>query len=179
MKKLSKLVLIMPWCLVGCTTTPEQCDPSSDPSFFDKFGCVVSGSYEDRVEQNKQTIANLRKEQQEALAMVQELEQNRSSLISDRAYRIRQMDKLNDKLGDLEKNLAAKQALNANLKRQFEEAKEANNNLAKVNKNASTLEIKQKEKVVQTKLNALNETLSTMSSSNSQKDSESALDDLY
>ena len=37
--------------LAGCASTPEECDPSQDQGFFGKIGCVVSGSYDERVEQ--------------------------------------------------------------------------------------------------------------------------------
>ena len=75
--------------LAGCASTPEECDPSQDQGFFGKIGCVVSGSYDERVEQREQRVETLKAENQrlnqlardlfaqDALVKAQVSEQNR------------------------------------------------------------------------------------------------------
>ena len=48
--------------LTACASTPQECDPSQDQGFFGKMGCVVTGSYEERVEQKQKHVDELKAE---------------------------------------------------------------------------------------------------------------------
>ena len=64
MKFLRLVEILLPaMLLTACTATPEECDPTRDPGFFNKIGCTFSGSYSERVEQKKVAVEQLRQEQ--------------------------------------------------------------------------------------------------------------------
>ena len=44
MKFLRLVEILLPaMLLTACTATPEECDPTRDPGFFNKIGCTFSG----------------------------------------------------------------------------------------------------------------------------------------
>lgn len=145
MKNINKLALLGAFVLAGCTTTPEKCDPSiSDPSFLDKLGCVASGSYEKRVNAKSQEIKDLAAQQKELSKSVIELEKQRSALISDRAARLAQMDKINNELSSLESSLRQKNALSRDLQAKINNCKNSANEVKSMDDDASIMEKKAK-----------------------------------
>ncbi|MCO6536349.1 MAG: hypothetical protein J6569_02600 [Gilliamella sp.] len=54
------LLLLSPFIfLVGCSTTPEQCDPTNtNIGIMDKISCNYSGNYQARIDQKKQILEN-------------------------------------------------------------------------------------------------------------------------
>ena len=54
------LLLLSPFIfLVGCSTTPEQCDPTTtNIGIMDKISCNYSGNYQARIDQKKQILEN-------------------------------------------------------------------------------------------------------------------------
>ncbi|OCG78111.1 hypothetical protein [Gilliamella sp. Occ4-3] len=54
------LLLLSPFIfLVGCSTTPEQCDPTNtNIGIMDKISCNYSGNYQTRIDQKKQILEN-------------------------------------------------------------------------------------------------------------------------
>lgn len=101
--------------VVGCASTPEECDPSQDPGFFGKIGCTVSGSYDKRIEQKEQQVADLKSEIAILNQMTRELNAQDALLKGTYAERIRVLDSLKSDLYQLQNNLARKQALNTEL----------------------------------------------------------------
>lgn len=57
------LVLLSPILFVlGCSTTPDKCDPrKNDASIFEKIGCNYSGSYNTRIEEKQKILDNEKK----------------------------------------------------------------------------------------------------------------------
>lgn len=150
MKNINKLVLLGSLFLTACTTTPDKCDPSiSDPSFLDKLGCVASGSYEKRVNAKSQEIKDLAAQQKELSQSVIELESQRSAIISDRAIRLAEMDKINDNLSSLEASLRQKNAMTKDLQTKINNVKNSSEAVKNLDEDASIME--KKAKVAQLK----------------------------
>ncbi len=150
MKNINKLVLLGSLFLTACTTTPDKCDPSiSDPSFLDKLGCVASGSYEKRVNAKSQEIKDLAAQQKELSQSVIELESQRSAIISDRATRLAEMDKINDNLSSLEASLRQKNAMTKDLQTKINNVRNSSEAVKNLDEDASIME--KKAKVAQLK----------------------------
>ena len=124
----SLLILVPALVLTACTSTPEECDPTRDPGFFNKIGCVFSGSYSQRVEQKKVEIEQLRQEQKDVLEAYQALEANRSKMINDKAERKRQLDKLDANIAKVRSNLAKKNALTKEYQQKLDKIQQASKN---------------------------------------------------
>src|SRR5574344_2830653 len=177
--KLKALAVVMPLMLTACTTTPDECDPTGDPSMLAKLGCVVSGSYQKRVEVKQQEIKSLREEQQKSLNSVLELEKNRSQMIADRAYRLKQLDKIQSQIDDLRVSLKQKGALNKTLETKLANLQKAKDDYANMSANASTMENRQKERELETQRKNLNETIAAMVGSNNQTSDDETLDSIF
>lgn len=150
----SLLILVPALVLTACTSTPEECDPTRDPSFFNKIGCVFSGSYSQRVEQKKVEIEQLRQEQKEVLEAYQALEANRSKMIADRAERYRQLDKLDNDIAKVRSSLAKKNALTKEYQQKLDKLQKASNEARNLD-DAGSLEKSQKLQEVQDSTNEL------------------------
>ena len=154
----SLLILVPALVLTACTSTPEECDPTRDPGFFNKIGCVFSGSYSQRVEQKKVEIEQLRQEQKEMLATYQELEANRSKMINDKAERKRQLDKLDANIAKVRSNLAKKNALTKEYQQKLDKIKKKRKNARNLD-DAGSLERAEKLKNLEEDTNSLLEAL--------------------
>ena len=154
----SLLILVPALVLTACTSTPEECDPTRDPGFFNKIGCVFSGSYSQRVEQKKVEIEQLRQEQKEMLATYQELEANRSKMINDKAERKRQLDKLDANIAKVRSNLAKKNALTKEYQQKLDKIQQASKNARNLD-DAGSLERAEKLKNLEEDTNSLLEAL--------------------
>ena len=150
----SLLILVPALVLTACTSTPEECDPTRDPGFFNKIGCVFSGSYSQRVEQKKVEIEQLRQEQKEMLAAYQELEANRSKMIADRAERYRQLDKLDNDIAKVRSSLAKKNALTKEYQQKLDKIQQASKNARNLD-DAGSLERAEKLKNLEEDTNSL------------------------
>ena len=61
--KVGGIALVSCLLLSACASTPEECNPGQrNQGFFGKMGCVVTGSYEARVNAKQQRVADLRAE---------------------------------------------------------------------------------------------------------------------
>ncbi|WP_406020406.1 hypothetical protein [Succinivibrio sp.] len=142
--------------LCSCTTTKEQCDPKiKDPSFFDKLGCVVSGSYKERSDDKLNEIASLREEHKKLSQEVIALNDKRPQMLKDREKRLKELDKVRADLSRLENDLEAKKAMNSKLSSKLEAAKSAADEAYKLPDDSSSLEKKEKLKNVQDNMNEL------------------------
>lgn len=150
----SLLILVPALVLTACTSTPEECDPTRDPGFFNKIDCVFSGSYSQRVDQKKVEIEQLRQEQKDVLEAYQALEANRSKMIADRAERYRQLDKLDNDIAKVRSSLAKKNALTKEYQQKLEKLQKASNEARNLD-DAGSLEKSQKLQEVQDSTNEL------------------------
>ncbi len=156
MKKFKSLFFALPLVLTACTTTTQECDPSiQDPGFFDKLGCVVSGSYEKRsqtkIQENKKLIELNHALSQQVIA----IEKQRSALIADRAARYKALDELNERIYALENTLKSKNALNASLKSKLESLKQSSSSVRNMSDDESIMEKEVKLKNLKDRYNEL------------------------
>ena len=155
MKFLRLVEILLPaMLLTACTATPEECDPTRDPGFFNKIGCTFSGSYSERVEQKKVAVEQLRQEQKDVLEAYQALEANRSKMIADRAERYRQLDKLDNDIAKVRSSLAKKNALTKEYQQKLDKLQKASNEARNLD-DAGSLEKSQKLQEVQDSTNEL------------------------
>lgn len=106
-------------CLSACASTPQECDPSKDVGYFGKIGCVVSGSYAQRVEQKEQQLANLQAEAVRINALTRELEAQRATLVADYESTQKMLTQSEAELQQVRQSLQKKQALSRNLEQQI------------------------------------------------------------
>ena len=106
--KYKKLLVIAALMVSGCTMTPEECDPSNvDAGFFDKLGCVTSGSYDARIESKKQEIVKLNEEQKVLLAEIDELSKKIEAEDQKKADLTKDLNTLQGQINSLEKDITS------------------------------------------------------------------------
>lgn len=103
----------------GCTTTPEECDPSKDQGFFGKIGCAVSGSYDERIEQKQQQLADLKAENEQLNALIADLNSKDALVKASYQERKRELNKTLSEIKNIESSLKQKEALSADLQMQI------------------------------------------------------------
>ncbi len=116
------LVLAGALSLTACTTTPEECDPSVDPGFFNKIGCTFSGSYAQRVEMKRENLQALQEENAHLTRLQQSLADEKTLLEGNMAQRQAQLNTVRENLAGLKKDLAAQGALNRELQQAIAQA---------------------------------------------------------
>ena len=154
-------VLVLSLSLSACTMTPEECDPSiNDPSLLDKMGCVFSGSYEQRIENKKADIKDLRVEQQRLLAQSELLLNESVAVHGDYAKKRKLLDDLEVELLAMQERLDEKQALNSSLKNKFAQTQEQIASMRQTKDGASILQKQQEYEALKREVSDLNEALS-------------------
>lgn len=116
-------ICLLPLLVTACTTTPEECDPSVDPGFFNKIGCTVSGSYEARIQQKEQQLSNLQSQNQYLNEILIQLQDREALVYGDLKDRQAILDNIEDNLNKLENDLKSKNKLSGDLKNQIDAAK--------------------------------------------------------
>ncbi len=116
LKKSTFTVLALSFILTGCTMTPEQCDPSGDPSFFNKIGCVSSGSYKKRVTAKEEEIQRLKTEYNQLRKELSTMQSQESSLKKDISARKKQLNSLKQKINSSNLSVEKKEKIIESLK---------------------------------------------------------------
>ena len=105
--------------LSGCTMTAAECDPSSDPGFFNKIGCTVAGSYSERVETKEENLKALQAEN-ERLQRIQTALNNEDALVrGSMEERQRQLSSIQSEVDALKDALASRNQLSESLNEQI------------------------------------------------------------
>lgn len=157
--KIAGVALIAGLLLSACASTPEECDPSQDQGFFGKMGCVVTGSYEARVNAKQQKVANLKDEIATINKMTRDIHDQNRALMGDYFARLQVLDKTKQDLMMLESQLAKKKALSIDLQEKIDALKNKVGTMS--TKSAASKSIAQKEKEIE----ALNAELEALSQS--------------
>ena len=131
--------------LTACASTPQECDPSQDQGFFGKMGCVVTGSYEERVEQKQKHVDELKAESERLNALAREVEGKRATLLGTYEQRTRMLDKTRSELYAVQASLAKKRALTSELQDKLDAAKAKVAAMSKPSAANQTLKKKQAE----------------------------------
>lgn len=120
---LAASTLGMALMFTGCASTPEECDPSKDPGFFGKIGCAVSGSYDERIDQKEQQLADLQAENDRLTALINDINGKDALVKASHKERMRELNKTLAEINSIENSLKQKEALSADLQMQLNDAK--------------------------------------------------------
>ncbi len=145
--------------LTGCNATPQNCDPSTDPGFFSKMSCIASGSYEKRVEEKKQHVADLRSLLSSLSKETQELYASDTLVKEERAAAQSRLDRIDEDLNALKSKIDKQQGQSSKLSKQIESAQTQSKTVRNLPVNASVLEKKTEKQKLQKELDDLYEVL--------------------
>lgn len=163
-KFLSKPLLLasalgMSLVLSACTTTAQECDPKLDPGFLNKMGCIVSGSYSERIEQKQQKIADLKAENARLNQLIRDINAQDAIVRGEQAQRLRELDRINEQLDSLSQQLSKKNALEGDLQQQLSQAKAQVNSMKKTDPNQSLLQKQLEIEKLEATLEALSQSM--------------------
>ena len=109
MKKISIISLLSLVSLVGCSTTPEQCDPrNTNLGIMDKISCNYSGNYQTRIDQKKQILENEQKANQQFKEIYANIEKQKNDTTLSLKQKQAQQNKLKQDLMKLTNEIKEK-----------------------------------------------------------------------
>lgn len=103
MKKISVLFLLSPLLLItGCSTTPEQCDPTNtNIGIMDKISCNYSGNYQARIDKKEQILENEKRANAQFREIYATIERQKNSTSLSVNQKQAQLQKLKKELTQL------------------------------------------------------------------------------
>lgn len=140
MKKISVLFLLSPLLLItGCSTTPEQCDPTNtNIGIMDKISCNYSGNYQARIDKKEQILENEKRVNAQFREIYATIERQKNSTSSSVKQKQAQLQKLKKELTQLTNEVKQKAKNRDDLQAQVNDIEQQ---LKKVNNsNSSELE---------------------------------------
>ena len=140
MKKISFIFLFSPWLLLtGCSTTPEQCDPTNtNIGIMDKISCNYSGNYQARIDKKEQILENEKRANAQFREIYATIESQKNSTSLSVKQKQAQLQKLKTELTQLTSEVKQKAKNRDDLQAQVNDIEQQ---LKKVNNsNSSELE---------------------------------------
>lgn len=140
MKKISVLFLLSPLLLItGCSTTPEQCDPTNtNIGIMDKISCNYSGNYQARIDKKEQILENEKRANAQFREIYATIERQKNSTSLSVNQKQAQLQKLKKELTQLTNEVKQKAKNRDDLQAQVNDIEQQ---LKKVNNsNSSELE---------------------------------------
>lgn len=140
MKKISIIFLLSPLLLItGCSTTPEQCDPTNtNIGIMDKISCNYSGNYQARIDKKEQILENEKRANAQFREIYATIERQKNSTSLSVKQKQTQLQKLKTELTQLTSEVKQKAKNRDDLQAQ---ANDIEQQLKKVNNsNSSELE---------------------------------------
>ena len=140
MKKISVLFLLSPLLLItGCSTTPEQCDPTNtNIGIMDKISCNYSGNYQARIDKKEQILENEKRANAQFREIYATIERQKNSTSLSVKQKQTQLQKLKTELTQLTNEVKQKAKNRDDLQAQVNDIEQQ---LKKVNNsNSSELE---------------------------------------
>ena len=140
MKKISVLFLLSPLLLItGCSTTPEQCDPTNtNIGIMDKISCNYSGNYQARIDKKEQILENEKRANAQFREIYATIESQKNSTSLSVKQKQAQLQKLKTELTQLTSEVKQKAKNRDDLQAQVNDIEQQ---LKKVNNsNSSELE---------------------------------------
>ena len=140
MKKISIIFLLSPLLLItGCSTTPEQCDPTNtNIGIMDKISCNYSGNYQARIDKKEQILENEKRANAQFREIYATIERQKNSTSLSVKQKQTQLQKLKTELTQLTSEVKQKAKNRDDLKAQVNDIEQQ---LKKVNNsNSSELE---------------------------------------
>ncbi|WP_294615909.1 hypothetical protein [uncultured Gilliamella sp.] len=125
--------------LAGCSTTPEQCDPTNtNIGIMDKISCNYSGNYQTRIDQKKQILENEKRANQQFKEIYATIEKQKNDTSLSVKQKQAQLQKLKRDLTKLTNEVKEKAKGRDDLQAQINDIEQQ---LSKVNNsNASEIE---------------------------------------
>ncbi|MDF7671026.1 hypothetical protein PT276_07455 [Orbaceae bacterium ESL0721] len=109
MKKYYLSALLPLVFLAGCSTTPEQCDPSNtNIGIMDKISCNYSGNYQTRIDQKKQIIVDEQQANAQFKAIYASIEKQKNDSALSVSQKQAEQKKLKASLNNLTNEIKAK-----------------------------------------------------------------------
>ena len=140
MKKISIIFLLSPLLLItGCSTTPEQCDPTNtNIGIMDKISCNYSGNYQARIDKKEQILENEKRANAQFREIYATIERQKNSTSLSVKQKQAQLQKLKTELTQLTNEVKQKAKNRDDLQAQVNDIEQQ---LKKVNNsNSSELE---------------------------------------
>ena len=140
MKKISVIFLLSPLLLItGCSTTPEQCDPTNtNIGIMDKISCNYSGNYQARIDKKEQILENEKRANAQFREIYATIERQKNSTSLSVKQKQTQLQKLKTELTQLTSEVKQKAKNRDDLQAQVNDIEQQ---LKKVNNsNSSELE---------------------------------------
>ena len=140
MKKISIIFLLSPLLLItGCSTTPEQCDPTNtNIGIMDKISCNYSGNYQARIDKKEQILENEKRANAQFREIYATIERQKNSTSLSVNQKQAQLQKLKKELTQLTNEVKQKAKNRDDLQAQVNDIEQQ---LKKVNNsNSSELE---------------------------------------
>ncbi|TSJ88835.1 hypothetical protein FPQ14_09715 [Gilliamella apicola] len=103
MKKISFVFLLSPlFFITGCSTTPEQCDPTNtNIGIMDKISCNYSGNYQARIDKKEQILENEKQANAQFREIYATIEKQKNSTSLSVKQKQAQLQKLKTELTQL------------------------------------------------------------------------------
>ena len=140
MKKISLILLLSPLVLLtGCTTTPEQCDPTNtNIGIMDKISCNYSGNYQARIDKKEQILEDEKRANAQFREIYATIEKQKNSTSLSVKQKQAQLQKLKTELTQLTKEVKNKAKNRDDLQAQVKDIEQQMNKVN--NSNASDME---------------------------------------
>ena len=140
MKKISLILLLSPLVLLtGCTTTPEQCDPTNtNIGIMDKISCNYSGNYQARIDKKEQILEDEKRANAQFREIYATIEKQKNSTSLSVKQKQAQLQKLKTELTQLTKEVKDKAKNRDDLQAQVKDIEQQMNKVN--NSNASDIE---------------------------------------
>lgn len=140
MKKISLILLLSPLVLLtGCTTTPEQCDPTNtNIGIMDKISCNYSGNYQARIDKKEQILEDEKRANAQFREIYATIEKQKNSTSLSVKQKQAQLQKLKTELTKLTKEVKDKAKNRDDLQAQVKDIEQQMNKVN--NSNASDME---------------------------------------
>ena len=140
MKKISLILLLSPLVLLtGCTTTPEQCDPTNtNIGIMDKISCNYSGNYQARIDKKEKILEDEKRANAQFREIYATIEKQKNATSLSVKQKQAQLQKLKTELTKLTKEVKEKAKNRNDLQAQVKDIEQQMNKVN--NSNASDLE---------------------------------------
>ena len=140
MKKISLILLLSPLVLLtGCTTTPEQCDPTNtNIGIMDKISCNYSGNYQARIDKKERILEDEKRANAQFREIYSTIEKQKKSTSLSVKQKQAQLQKLKTELTQLTKEVKEKAKNRDDLQAQVKDIEQQMNKVN--NSNASDME---------------------------------------
>ena len=140
MKKISLILLLSPLVLLtGCTTTPEQCDPTNtNIGIMDKISCNYSGNYQARIDKKEKILEDEKRANAQFREIYATIEKQKNSTSLSVKQKQAQLQKLKTELTQLTKEVKEKAKNRSDLQAQVKDIEQQMNKVN--NSNASDME---------------------------------------